>query len=198
MRWSEKELNKYLEDKQIKNACKDKTKQPLKNTNPITINYDKEQKLIKIVINIPPVTKKNHGRIISYGKTCPQCKKKEYVKLIPSKQYSEYEAQVKSYIELINKNKPINYPINLKCLFYRKANYKSDLTGYLQAIQDVLVSSNIIEDDNCNIVVSTDGSRVLYDKNNPRTEIEIKQIISIQKKFLWTISNCITEQYITH
>jgi hypothetical protein len=31
-----------------------------------------------------------------------------------------------------------------------------------------------LADDNSNIVVSMDGSRVLYSKENPRTEIEIE------------------------
>ena len=32
-----------------------------------------------------------------------------------------------------------------------------------------------MKDDNNRIVVSTDGSRVLYDKHNPRTEVEIER-----------------------
>jgi hypothetical protein len=34
----------------------------------------------------------------------------------------------------------------------------------------------IIEDDNSQIVAGHDGSRVRYDKNNPRTEIEITEM----------------------
>jgi Holliday junction resolvase RusA-like endonuclease len=39
---------------------------------------------------------------------------------------------------------------------------------------DVLVKYGILADDNSNIVASMDGSRVLYSKENPRTEIEIE------------------------
>lgn len=38
---------------------------------------------------------------------------------------------------------------------------------------DLLVAYGIIEDDNSKIVASMDGSRVSYDKDNPRTEAEI-------------------------
>jgi hypothetical protein len=39
------------------------------------------------------------------------------------------------------------------------------------------VDCGILKDDNYKIIHSVDGSRVLYDKNNPRTEILIEKII---------------------
>ena len=42
---------------------------------------------------------------------------------------------------------------------------------------DVLVKAGTLKDDSCSIVVSTDGSRVFYDKENPRTEVEITAVI---------------------
>lgn len=50
-----------------------------------------------------------------------------------------------------------------------------DLCNLEEAISDVLVKYGILADDNRNIVASYDGSMVLYDKENPRTEIEITQ-----------------------
>ena len=41
------------------------------------------------------------------------------------------------------------------------------------AADDLLVSAGVLKDDNANIVKSHDGTRVLYDKENPRTEIYI-------------------------
>jgi hypothetical protein len=38
---------------------------------------------------------------------------------------------------------------------------------------DCLVSAGVIEDDNCKIAASHDGSYVDYDKENPRVEIVI-------------------------
>lgn len=43
-------------------------------------------------------------------------------------------------------------------------------------IMDILVDAGILKDDNSNIVAATDGSRVLYDKSNPRTEIFIEEM----------------------
>lgn len=51
-----------------------------------------------------------------------------------------------------------------------------DLVNLLEATCDVLVRYGIIEDDHCGIVASHDGSRVLYDKAHPRTEIYISRL----------------------
>jgi len=48
-----------------------------------------------------------------------------------------------------------------------------DLVNLLEATCDMLVKYKVIEDDNNKIVVSHDGSRVFYDKENPRVEITI-------------------------
>lgn len=49
-----------------------------------------------------------------------------------------------------------------------------DLTNLLSATDDALQTAKVIVDDCSSIVVSHDGSRVLYDKDNPRTEIYIE------------------------
>ena len=41
---------------------------------------------------------------------------------------------------------------------------------------DTLVAAKILADDNNTIIASVDGSRVLYDKANPRTEIFIEEM----------------------
>ena len=120
---------------------------------------------IGFTIPIPPVTKKNHGRIVMCGK---------YPKLLPSEAYERY---AKTVIPFLKTNfgmcGTVDYPVNLKCIFYLDKRRKGDLVGYLQAIQDVLVEAGILADDNRNIVASVDGSSVLYDKSNPRTEVTI-------------------------
>lgn len=116
---------------------------------------------MKITIQLNPVTKKNSQQIIKI--------KNRYM-IIPSKQYKQYEKDVKQFMPDIEK---INYPVNVKCLYYMKTKRKVDLNNLLEATTDVLVKYKILEDDNSKIVVSHDGSRVLYDKDNPRTEIII-------------------------
>lgn len=116
---------------------------------------------MKITIQLNPVTKKNSQQIIKI--------KNRYM-IIPSKQYRQYEKEVKQFMPDIE---TINYPVNVKCLYYMKTKRKVDLNNLLEATTDVLVKYKILEDDNSKIVVSHDGSRVLYDKDNPRTEIFI-------------------------
>ncbi len=128
-------------------------------------------KEFKFTIPVKPRTKKNHSQLVTL-KTGRQI-------LLPSKTYAEFEKSViKWYKETspIIHNIHIDYPINLKCLFYKEKNYKSDLAGYLQAIQDTLVKVGMLEDDNHYIVESTDGSRVYLDRENPRIEVTITPI----------------------
>ena len=116
--------------------------------------------LAKFTIPIKPVTKKNSSQII-YVNGKP--------KLIPSKLYREYENNCGWFIPKLN----ISQPINVKALFYMPTKRRVDLPNLHEALHDVLIKYNCVKDDDCNIIVSTDGSRVLYDKNNPRTEVFI-------------------------
>lgn len=68
---------------------------------------------------------------------------------------------------------PVSTPCEVKCLFYLPARRKTDLTNLLEAIDDILVECGILADDNSSVIVSHDGSRVLYDKEKPRTEVTI-------------------------
>lgn len=51
-----------------------------------------------------------------------------------------------------------------------------DLCNLHEALCDVLVKFGVVQDDNCKIIASMDGSRVLYDKENPRTEVYIEKV----------------------
>ena len=46
----------------------------------------------------------------------------------------------------------------------------------IEAIDDIMVKSGLLADDNFTIIESHDGSRVLYDKENPRTEVYISMV----------------------
>ena len=121
---------------------------------------------MKIIIPIEPVTKKNHSQVVMI---------KGRPLVLPSKPYQEYEKKCKQYIPKIES--PINFPINLECHFYKGTHRKCDITNLLQAVCDILVKYKFIEDDNYSIVASTDGTKVFYDKENPRTEIYITKKI---------------------
>lgn len=119
---------------------------------------------MKLVIPINPVTKKNHSQVVMINGR-PM--------VLPSKPYKEFEKACKEYIPVMEQ--PIDYPINLKCHYYMQTRRKCDITNLLQATCDILVKYGVLEDDNYTIVASTDGTRVFYDKENPRTEIYIEK-----------------------
>lgn len=119
---------------------------------------------MKFEIPLNPVTKKNHGQII-------MCK--GHPIMLPSKPYIEYEKKCKQYMPKLDQ--PIDYPITLKCTFYMQTRRKCDITNLLQAICDIMVKYKVISDDNYNVIASFDGTRAYYDKENPRTIVEIRK-----------------------
>ena len=127
--------------------------------------------MIKFTIPLVPVTKKNHGQII-FSKGRPM--------VLPSKQYLEYLKDCRKLV--FSPFQPIDSQINLKAVFYMQTRRRVDLVNLLQALCDVLVDCGYIQDDNSNIIVGFDGSRVGYDKNNPRTEVEITMIEREEKR----------------
>lgn len=66
--------------------------------------------------------------------------------------------------------------VNIKAVFYMPTRRRVDLVNLQEALLDVLVKYRVIEDDNSKIVYSMNGSYVDYDKENPRTEVEIWEI----------------------
>lgn len=124
--------------------------------------------MIKFTLKLKPITKKNHQQILKNKVTG-----KYFV--APSKPYQDYEEAAMWLIPKF-RQPPINYPVNVKCLFYMPTKQKCDLTNLLEAIDDVMVKARLLADDNYTIIASHDGSRVLYDKDNPRTEVEITPI----------------------
>lgn len=118
--------------------------------------------MVKFTIPLQPITKKNSQQII-YAKGRPM--------IIPSKAYRRYE---KYALWLISyHDDPIEYPVNVKMVFYMRTRRRVDLVNLQEACLDILVAAGVLADDNCRIVASMDGSRVKYDKDNPRTEVEI-------------------------
>ena len=117
------------------------------------------------VIPIEPRSKKNSQQICINPRT-----KRPFVK--QNEKYVQFEKDCGFFL----KHKPpapIDYPVNVKCIFYRSTRIRCDLVNLQEAILDVLTRYGIIQDDNFNIVATMDGSTVLIDKDNPRIEITI-------------------------
>lgn len=119
---------------------------------------------IVITLQGDPRTKKNSPRIARCGR---------YSKILPSESYEKYSIDCMYQIVTRYKRNCIDSPINLKCVYYMQTRRRVDLANLLEATCDILVDAGIIADDNSNIIVSHDGSRVKHDKTNPRVEIEI-------------------------
>lgn len=119
----------------------------------------------KILIPLTPRTKKNHSRIIFNKYTGkPQ--------IIQSKDYIQYERDCAPFLKNVE---PFLDPCIVKCLFYMPTHRRVDLSNLLAAISDILVKYGILIDDNSEVIKGYDGSRVLYDKNNGHTIIEISE-----------------------
>ena len=121
--------------------------------------------MIKFTIPLCPITKKNSQRILINPGT-----RKPFI--AQSEKYKEYEKACGWFIQ--GKGKKINEPVTVKCLFYMPTKRRVDLTNLLGAIDDILVKYEVLEDDHSGIIYSHDGSRVLHDKENPRTEVPIE------------------------
>lgn len=119
------------------------------------------------VIPLAPVTKKNSQTIAVNRKTG-----KPFV--LPSKKYKEYEYAAGYFLKAGTDAR--QYPVNVKCLFYMPTRRRVDLTNLLEAIDDILTRYGVVPDDNSNFIAGHDGSRVLYDHDNPRTEITITEL----------------------
>ena len=118
---------------------------------------------LQFVIPIAPVTKKNSQRIVELGK--------RYA-IMPSKQYKAYEKEAALFVPQEYSN--ITAPVTVQAVFYMRERRRVDLTNLLEALDDVMVHAGLLADDHCKIIVSHDGSRVAYDKANPRTEVTIR------------------------
>lgn len=120
---------------------------------------------IHFTVGLTPISKKNSQQILTNKATGRPF-------IMPSKKYKEYE---KDALWFIPKGLMIDKPVNVKCLFYMPTKRKCDLVNMQEAILDVMVKAGLLADDNYSIVQSMDGSRVLYDKENSRTEVYITE-----------------------
>lgn len=122
---------------------------------------------IRFTIPIEPKTKKNSGRI---------CRNKYSGKTFfrPSEAFEQYQKDCGYFVPKLDS--PIEYKVNIKALYFMGTRRKVDITNLHSALHDVLTHYGVIADDNMKIVIATDFSRVLYDKENPRTEVTISEM----------------------
>lgn len=124
--------------------------------------------IYEFTIPLVPVTKKNHQRILINKATG-----KPFVST--SLQYKQYEEGALWFVPH-EPGKTIDYRVNIECRFYMPTRRRVDLTNLLESIDDIMVKAGLLEDDDSNVIAGHDGSRVLYDKEHPRTEVRITKM----------------------
>ena len=126
--------------------------------------------MIKLIIPLPPISKKNSQRILINRKTNTPF-------IMPSVKYEHYLRDCAPFIRLKGTDCSVlevqTYPVNVECKFYMPTRRRCDLTNLLESMDDILVYYGVIADDDYTHIAAHDGSRVYYDKDNPRTEILI-------------------------
>ena len=139
---------------------------------PICQKKASEKRQFKFTIYGNPITKKNSSQIVQNRATGRWF-------IAPSAQYKKY---CNECIKQINRgwvgrpSIPIDYPVRVTYLFYKETRRLCDDLNHAAAMDDILVQAGILADDNRDIIESHDGTRVLYDKENPRVEITITEI----------------------
>ncbi len=168
LRLSEEEARKYFfgvaGDPKLKaRKQSSRSRKPVKEVKRPVVDFpNPDMPLLHFVIATAPRTKKNHSTMVF--------RKGKKPVVLPSKQYQQYVREAEPSLFKIPRRR-INVRMNVKALFYKDTQQLGDLVGYLQALDDLLVDAGVIEDDNESIIMSHDGSRVLYDKDFPRTEV---------------------------
>lgn len=128
--------------------------------------------IARYVIPLDPRSKKNAHRISGCGKRCPVCGKyaKQFIR--NGKSTTDYAFKAVQYLQP-KPQKPIEGPVWLVYRLYTGTWHRKDDLNLYEALDDILVSNGILKDDDRKTIRSRDGSRVLYDKENPRAEIYI-------------------------
>ena len=97
--------------------------------------------LYEAMIPLNPRTKKNTQQIVINKTTGRPF-------IMQNSKYKEYEKNAGWFLKKLPK--PINEPVNVKCVFYRETKIRCDLSNLLEAAMDILVEYGILADDNFN------------------------------------------------
>lgn len=122
---------------------------------------------MRLVIKGAPRTKKTSNRVLRFGR---------FNKVVPSEAWLAFrDAAVPQLMRQLEEEGAytICTPITVNAQIYRDAR-RGDLVGYLTSIADVLEEAAVVSNDV--VIESWDGSRMLLDRENPRIEIEIRDL----------------------
>lgn len=124
-----------------------------------------DKRTVEYLIPLAPVTKKNSQRILFNKNTGRPF-------IMPSRAYKTYEAAALRYLRPLP-SEPIDYLVNVQCVFGLPNKRRVDLNNLLEAATDILVKAGVLADDNYRVVAGHDGSRCKLAKTQPYTHIRI-------------------------
>lgn len=160
------------------------------------------QLLAEYVIPLDPRAKKNSHRIAGSGPRCPMCGKFQKQFIRNGSTATDFAFRAASYLRPKPKV-PIGGEVHLIYRIYTATWHKKDDLNLYEALDDILVKEKILLDDNRKIIRSRDGSRVLYDKDNPRAEVYIYEYkeegdlwlrTTVRKCLQWIVSLASTKE----
>lgn len=99
--------------------------------------------------------------------------------ILPSQAYRDYERDTAHFWRreaAILMGQPLSGRYNVKCVYFMPTRRRVDMVNLLESSLDLMVKYGILADDNSGIVCGHDGSRVEYDKDNPRVEVTITEM----------------------
>ena len=98
----------------------------------------------------------------------------------------EYARRIRQVSKLKDKllygysNKPIDYPVHVKCVFYvHKSNKALVVSEQVTAVLDLLQRIGVLKRTTSEIVARTDGSGVQYVLNEPHTVVTIRKMVDV-------------------
>ena len=128
--------------------------------------------LAQYVIPLDPRTKKNHMTIAGTGPKCPKCGKRRKQFVRQGAQNTKYSFEAARFLNP-KPLQPYEQELHIIYRLYMQTRRRVDDLNLYASLDDLLVSERIIKDDCIKYIRSRDGSRVDYDKENPRAEIYI-------------------------
>lgn len=128
----------------------------------------------RLVIPGPMYSKKNSKQIVR-NRSRGGRKGNRAFKVLSSANVRQWEANAVALMQAAWAGRaPIDCPVWVTFVFYAPDRRKRDLSNLYEAPQDAMQDAGIIVDDSQ--IVAHDGSRLLYDKYNPRTEIIVRPL----------------------
>jgi hypothetical protein len=129
-------------------------------------------------IPFQPITKKNSQQLFVKPDGSPGS--------APSRQYRQYLKDAGALGQTLwvvkPRRLPIDYPVAVAARFHMQTRGIVDLSNLIAGLHDLMVDLGMIMDDSWKYIVSVDGSRVMFDKDRPRTEVVISEWLPGKKQ----------------